>query len=351
MARYRIADTDRLWSALLGAVAVVVIVVGLTSTSSFLTEYNAMLGSTAFGYVALMALPMTCIILVGEIDISVGAVMGISAAVLARTIDAGAPGWVAALAALAVAAACGALNGVLIAFLRVPSIVATIGTLALFSGIQLGLLGSATFVKVPAWIYQIGQGAISSSGIPIVLVILLAAAALLWVILKKLRVGGDIYSIGCNRMAAQVAGIRVRSTVFWLFLASGVVAGIAGLVYVGPIGSINADVGTNVELTVIATVLLGGIDVFGGRGRLDGVIASIIVMGLLTDVMVLNQLTTTVQSLITGALLICGVIFPTYLRRRADRGIKPRAGQPANPGAGQLPEESDGATAARMAQS
>jgi rhamnose transport system permease protein len=315
---------DAVWGALLGAGGVIIVITAVVTTPSFLTEYNATLGSTTFSYIALMSLPMTCVIIAGEIDLSVGAVMGLGMAVLARAIDAGLPAWAAILAAIGAAALCGALNGTMVAFLGIPSLVLTIGTLALFSGLQLGLLGPATFVRVPAWVITIGQGTAGASGVPIALLVVTVAALLLWLALTKLRVGSDIYSIGCNRLAAERTGIKVKLTIFWLFVVSGLFAGIAGLLYVGPIASINADVGANVELTVIATVLLGGIDVFGGQGRVQGVFLAIVIMGLLSDVMVLHQLTSTVQSLITGGLLIGAVVGPTALRLRGTgRGRAP----------------------------
>jgi rhamnose transport system permease protein len=313
------ADPEVMWDGLLVVLGAIILIVAVATTSSFLSTINATLIGTNFGYVAIMCLSMACVILCGEIDLSVGATMGLSAAVLVRVIQAGAPGWLAAVVALSVAAGCGAFNGFMISYVGVPSLVLTIGSLALFSGIQQGLLGSGSFVNLPGWLQTLGVANIGSTWVPIVVVIVVVEAVGLVAVLRWLRVGRDLYSIGCNRVAAYRAGIRVNRTVFWVFVVSGLNSGIAGLLYAGAIASVDATVGVNIELLVIATVLLGGIDSFGGRGRVGGVLGAIVVMAVLTDFMVLHEMTTTWQSLVVGMLLICGVIGPAALRHRASR--------------------------------
>jgi rhamnose transport system permease protein len=313
------ADPEVMWVGLLVVLGAIILVVAILTTQSFLSRVNGTLIGTNFGYVAIMCLSMACVILCGEIDLSVGATMGLSAAVLVRVIQAGVPGWLAAVVALSVAVGCGAFNGFMISYVGVPSLVLTIGSLALFSGIQQGLLGSGSFVDLPGWLQTLGVANVASTSVPIVLVIVVVEAAGLVIVLRWLRVGRDLYSIGCNRVAAYRAGIRVNRTVLWVFILSGLNSGIAGLLYAGAIASVDATVGVNIELLVIATVLLGGIDSFGGRGRVGGVLGAVVVMAILTDFMVLHEMTTTWQSLVVGVLLICGVIGPAALRHRASR--------------------------------
>jgi len=265
--------------------------------------------------ILLIALPMTMVVITGEIDLSVASVVGLSS-VLVGVLhqDAGMSIPVAGLLAIVVGAICGAFNGFLVAYVGLPSLAVTIGTLALYRGIAVGLLGTTAKTDSPkSWTDLAKQRIIDGQPYPLILIpFLILLAAFVW-LLHFSPFGRGVYDIGLNDEAAQFAGVDVERTKLWLFVLAGAVSAFAGIYYTLRFGSARGDNATGMELQVIAAVLLGGVSIFGGRGALHGVIAGVLLIGVLSSALRLEGQTVNVINIVIGVLLVLSVISTSFL--------------------------------------
>ena len=275
--------------------------------------------------ILLIALPMTLIIVTGEIDLSVGSMVGLSSVTTGVLVQAGAPFELAAAAALLVGLIGGAFNGFLVTVVGLPSLAVTIGTLALFRGLAVGLLGTTAVTTFPDTWRALAQAKIAGTAIPYVMVPFFVLLVIFVVLLHFTPFGRGIYAVGLSKDAARFSGVSVERTKFILFMLSSLVAAFAGIYFTLRFGSARGDNATGLELQVIAAVLLGGVSVFGGRGRIHGVIAAVLLIGVLASSLRLANVTSDVINIITGALLVLSVVGGSLLswlhrkRRRPDR--------------------------------
>jgi rhamnose transport system permease protein len=288
--------------------------------------------------ILLIALPMTLIIITGEIDLSVASIVGLSSVLLGVLHDNGLSVPVAALIALLLGAACGALNGFLVAYVGLPSLAVTIGTLALFRGIAVGLLGTKAVTEFTERWTDLATDTIGSTNIPVVMIPFVVLALGFSLLLHFSTFGRGIYDIGLNDEAAHFTGVDVARTKWILFVLSGVVSAFAGVYYTLRFGSARGDNATGMELQVIAAVLLGGVSIFGGRGRLHGVIAGVVLIGVIASALRLERVTVNVTNIIIGLLLIASVIsapllswVATRLPRKAPPSEEPTPPKQATP--------------------
>lgn len=263
--------------------------------------------------ILLIALPMTLVMITGEIDLSVGSMVGLASVVTGVLTESGAPFEVAALAALAVGVIGGAFNGFLVTVVGLPSLAVTIGTLALFRGLAVGLLGTTAVTDFPEMWTALAKAKIAGTTIPYIVIPFLILLAIFAVMLHFTPFGRGIYAIGLSKDAARFSGVHVERTKFILFMLSGVVAAFAGIFYTLRFGSARGDNATGLELQVIAAVVLGGVSVFGGRGHLHGVVAAVLLIGVLGSGLRLAGVTSDVINIITGGLLIFSVVAASVL--------------------------------------
>lgn len=263
--------------------------------------------------ILLIALPMTLIIVTGEIDLSVASIVGLSSVVLGFLFEAGVSMTVAAVVALLVGMLCGALNGFLIAYLELPSLAVTIGTLALFRGIAIGLLGTTAVTNFPEGWRELGTGTIGESPIPLVMIPFVLLAVVFSLLLHFSTFGRGVFDIGLNKEAAHFTGVNVARTKFLLFVLCGAVSGLAGIYFTLRFGTSRGDNATGMELQVIAAVLLGGVSIFGGTGRLHGVLAGVVLIGVVSSALRLEQITVNATNIIIGLLLIASVVVPQVI--------------------------------------
>ncbi|WP_417506632.1 ABC transporter permease [Microbacterium sp.] len=285
--------------------------------------------------ILLIALPMTLVMITGEIDLSVGSMVGLASVVTGVLTESGAPFEVAALAALAVGVIGGAFNGFLVTVVGLPSLAVTIGTLALFRGLAVGLLGTTAVTDFPEMWTALAKAKIAGTTIPYIVIPFLILLAIFVVVLHFTPFGRGIYAIGLSKDAARFSGVNVERTKFILFMLSGVVAAFAGIFYTLRFGSARGDNATGLELQVIAAVVLGGVSVFGGRGHLHGVVAAVLLIGVLGSGLRLAGVTSDVINIITGGLLIFSVVAASILAW-AQR-IRAKAGPPLRVAASPAP--------------
>ncbi len=277
--------------------------------------------------VLLIALPMTLVIVTGEIDLSVASVVGLSSAVLGLCVEHGVGMVPACILALLVGVICGLVNGFLIAYVGLPSLAVTIGTLALYRGIAVGLLGTTAVTDFPdKWSAKTTE-VIGSSGIPVFMIVFVVLAAIFIALLHFSPFGRGIYDIGLSTEAAEFTGVNVKRTKLILFVLTGAVSALAGIFFTLRFGSARGDNATGLELQVIAAVLLGGVSIFGGRGKLPGVIAGVLLIGVLSSALRLEDVTVNVINIIIGLLLVLSVLSTSLLAWVSDAAARRTRGK------------------------
>jgi rhamnose transport system permease protein len=309
------------WEFLLLGVLCSLFALGALTSDVFLRGSNFSLIVSTSMEKAVMALPMTLIIIAGEIDLSVASTLGLSSAIIGKTWEAGWPLWLCLVTALAAGAGCGLLNGLLVTRLGLPSLVVTLGTLALYRGLASVLLADSAISNYPAGFTRFGFGKIGDTRIPWTVLLFLPLFVVFAILLHFTWVGRQIYASGTNPEAARFSAVRVANLKLALFVLSGTLAALAGIMYTARVSSSRADNAVGFELDVIAAVLLGGVSIFGGRGTLVGVLLSLSVIGTLRNVLALNSSNAELQSIAVGSLLILSVLGPNLVRQL--RGRRP----------------------------
>ncbi len=316
------------WETLLVFAVLGLIVLGSALSPFFLTPGNFSNLIAALMEVAIMALAMTLIIVAGEIDLSVESMAGLASAILGFLWAAGVPLSLGIPVVLLVGALGGLLNGLFVARVGLPSLVVTLGTLALFRGLALIVLGPRGISDFPAAFTELGFGRVPGTPIPWPFVIFALLAVLLGLVLHRTWIGRQIYAIGKNTGAARFSGVRVARLKIGLFVLSGLIAALAGIILTSRLSSARADAGAGMTLTVVTVVLLGGVNIFGGRGTIPGVVLAVIAVAVMQNALRLASVTVEVQSIALGSLLILSVVIPTFAHQAKSAIDRVRRGRP-----------------------
>jgi rhamnose transport system permease protein len=294
------------------------ILYGATTADGFLSGQNLNSVCSDVAEVALIALPLTLIIVAAEIDLSVASILGLTSALLGYLWNHNWPMEAILPVVLAAGALCGAVNGFLITRLGLPSLAVTIGTLGLYRGLAFVILGDQAVTGYPQNYLDWGQGTFLGTEIPNPTIMFVVLAVIFGITLHRTSVGRAIFAIGANEEAARFAGLRVKRVKFWLFVVSGLISALAGIVYTFRFGSARGDNAVGLELSVVACVLLGGVSIFGGRGHLLGVIAAVFLLGTLRNALTLNNVSSDALTIVTGGLLLLSVLGPSLTARVRD---------------------------------
>jgi rhamnose transport system permease protein len=289
---------------------------------------DAWVWSDAMLYVterALIALPLAMLIIAGEIDISVAGIVALASVAmgLAAAQGVATPGLL--VIGLATGLLAGTVNGALVTICRVPSIVATIGTMTLFRGIAYAILGDRVLKDYPASFAVLGRGyALGPISIELCLFALIAALAA--VFLHRTRWGFSIFAIGANPVAARWSGIAVDRYRFLLFCATGVMSGLAAALLTSRLGSTRPSIARSWELEIVSIIVLGGVAIQGGKGTIGGVVLAAILIGFVNFGLGLLNVPGIVMWIVIGALLIGVLAIPAIAARwrqsmRGSRGL------------------------------
>jgi rhamnose transport system permease protein len=319
------------WEAALVVALVLVFALGVDSSSYFTSSYNLFTLCTNIGDLALMALPMTLIIMVGEIDLSVASTLALSGETLGYLWSHHWPMAAIFVVVIALGVVLGAINGFLVTKVGLPSLAVTIGTLTLYRGLANVVLGPLTVSNFPSFYTNVGVQNVP--GIPFLsysVAFFIVLAIVTGVVLHRTPFGRSLYAIGLNKEAALHAGIRVQRVKMMLFVLSGVVCALVGMLYTFELSSAGESIGIGFELKVITIVLLGGVSIFGGRGTVLGVaLAAFVYAGLHSVLLLSNSFNDNDFQVVSGALLILSVLIPNLpsfvqrgrelMRRRAAR--------------------------------
>jgi rhamnose transport system permease protein len=305
-------------AVLIGLLLVAIVVLSFSS-DRFLTAANLLNQTRFLSEVAIIAVPMTVIIILGGIDLSVGSIMAFSAVTLGFSWQVlGLPLWAAVLVGIGGGALAGYLNGMIIVYLGVPPLIVTLATLAIFRGLSYGISQSRSFNGFPDAFAFWGSG--EFLGIPVQLYLLIIVLILSSVILAATPLGRTIYAIGNNETAARFAGLRVGGIKILAYTASGLMAGVAGFIFTSRVTSTRADAATGLELDVIAAVVFGGTSIFGGRGTILGTALGVVTIQLLKNGLQLTGVRGEGTVILIGSVLIVSILLNQLLEKAALAG-------------------------------
>jgi rhamnose transport system permease protein len=310
------------WETLLVVAIVGVGIWSATLSPFFLKSANLLDLVTPYVFIGLLAFGLTFVVITGEIDISVASTLAASIVCFAQIFGAGVNVWLAALAALGIAAALGLANGLLVGVLNLPSLAVTLGTLAAYSGLAFIVLSGEGVASFPASFTEFGGGYIVHKELPVALLVMLGFALGLGVLLHATRFGRYLFSIGSNREAARLSGIPVTRVRVTVFVLSGLMAGIAGLVYVGYFGSARADAAQGSLLDVVTAVVLGGVGIFGGTGSMPGVLLALVLVAEVRNGMQLANLSGQLQNIVIGVLLLAAIVAGNLIASAQTGGLR-----------------------------
>ncbi len=319
------------WEIALFATFVVVFAVGRVLSPEFLTNYNFFNMGLSNGELAIMALPMTLIVVTGEIDLSVSSTLGLGSSLLGLLWMHGWPMPAIIVVVLICGAFLGAFNGFLVTRVGLPSIAVTIGTMLLYAGIAEILLGSNIVSNFPAAYTNLGVYGVPGIGLSYSTVIFFGLAIIFGVVLHFTPFGRSLFAMGANQEAAIFSGIRVKRTKTILYIVSGIICSGAGVLYTFRLSTAEYDNGTGLVLSVVAIVLLGGVSIFGGKGSMVGVVFAVLIYSGLLDALLLTGFPQQASGIVIGGLLLLSVLVPSVpeFRSRLRVGRHRLRGQPS----------------------
>ena len=306
------------WTCFLAAAFSCLFAYAALAVPHFASAFNLSQAAAGVSEKAILLLPMALLIIAREIDLSVASILALSSVILGVLIRADFPLPAAILLVLAAGAVAGALNGLLVTGLNLPSLLVTLGTMALFRGLGYILLGTQSINELPDELTDFGINTVGSTAIPWTIIPFILSAPLFTVILHKTALGRRIYAVGGNPDAALYSGIRVRWLRFWLFVVSGLMCALAGIVFTARLSNARADNAVGFELDVITVTLLGGVSVFGGRGNLIGVFWALGLVAMLRNILGLNQIGGDGQGVAIGLLLIGSLLLSNGVQKVLD---------------------------------
>lgn len=303
--------SSRLWSweFFLLIITALAFVVNSFSSPYFLDPWNLSDATFNFTEKAIVALPLALLIICREIDLSIASIIALASVAMGFAAQAGTPTPVLLLIGLAVGAACGFVNGWLVTYFNLPSIVVTIGTMSLFRGLTYITLGDEALKSYPASFAWFGQGYVWWV-FSFEFVTFLVLATVFYVLLHKTTFGRRTYAIGNNPLAAFYSGINVGRHKLILFTLVGLLAGLASVMLTARLGSTRPSIALGWELGIITMVVLGGVNIMGGSGTILGVVIAVFLMGMVTFGLGLLNVPGIVMSIVLGVMLIVVIAIP-----------------------------------------
>ncbi len=291
---------------LIGLIAICIIV-GIAS-DKFFTTYNLLNVSRQAAVNGVLAFGLMIVIVSGGIDLSVGSTLAISGMVTAMLIKAGLPSWLAIIAALGLGAIIGATNGILISKFRLQPFIATLGSMMLWRGVTLLISnGVPNSVLGSGMIEWIGRGKIFGF-FPVPALVLLIVFFIFLYFLKNTTFGKRIYAIGGNKKAANLSGIKVDNNLIYIYMISGILAALAGVIVTSRVDSAVPLAGQSYELYAIAATVIGGTSLAGGKGKAFGTLMGIFIIAVIQNGLNLIGTSDYLQQVITGLVIILAVI-------------------------------------------
>jgi rhamnose transport system permease protein len=311
----RVARRFVSWDAFLAGLCLITIVFASFLVPGFATPTNLSQAASTMAEKGLLVLPMALLIICREIDLSVASQLALSSVVFGLLVQAGVPLIACLPLVIVVGLATGALNGLFAVRLGLPSLVVTLGTLALYRGLGYVLLGTGSVNILPTIVTDFGVLDVPGTAIPWTIVPFLVALPLFVMMLHGTATGRRIYAIGGSPEVARYSGVLVSRIRMGLFILTGFMAAIAGMVYTARLSNARADNALGYELDVITICFLGGISFLGGRGRLTGVLFALVLVMLVRNVLGLKGVGGDAQGIVVGLLLIVSILATNLVTR------------------------------------
>ncbi|MFG6428320.1 ABC transporter permease [Roseateles sp. LYH14W] len=304
------------WERALAGLLLILYVAFGFGIEGFLSPYALADSTVNMSERLIIAMAMAMLIVAGEIDLSIAATMALSSLAMGLAMQAGAPLPLMLLAAVATGAACGLLNGWLVTKRGLPSIVVTIGTLSLYRGLALVLLGDQAVTGYPEALSVLGNGTLGDLigvewlivPIEFTVALLFAAGVAVW--MHRTVHGRRVYAVGSNPVAARFSGIAADRYRLGLFVFAGIAAALAAVLLTGRIGSTRPNLAAGWELDAITIALLGGVAIQGGRGSMVGVVLAAVLLGAFTFALGMLNVPGIVMAMVVGGLLIGAMLLP-----------------------------------------
>lgn len=290
-----------------------------TGSDKFLTPNNILNQGRLAAEVALVALPMTLIIITGGIDLSVGSILGVCAIVLGFSWkNLGLPLEAAIVVSLLTGTLCGFLNGLFIVRLGLPPLIMTLATFAFYRGLAEGISQARSVRGYPESFFELGQKNFLGyeNGVPNQLIIVVIATIIVGIILARTTFGRGLYAMGNNEVGARFSGIPVNRYKLMIYTFSGFMSGLAAYIYVSRVSTTRSDMGSGLELDVIAAVVIGGTSIFGGSGTILGTAIGLILIQLLKNGLALAGTKGDATTVVVGVVLILAILVNNYIQRR-----------------------------------
>ena len=289
------------------------------TTRNYLNVYNLFDMTLIFVEKAIVALIMTFIIITGNIDLSVASIMALSSVSMATLFASGANIWLAMLFGIGIGTLCGFLNGLITTKIELPSMIITLATFSLYRGVAYVILGDEAVTGFPASFTYLGTGYIGNTPVPFSFTVFLALAVIAGIILHKTRFGRMVYAMGWNEQACYASGIPVKKIKMVMFTVSGFLSSLAAMFLTARIGNTRPNLATGFELEIITIVILGGVAITGGIGKMWGVFLSIFLIGTIRYGLGLHNIPGQVMLIISGALLILSILLNNLVKQLVER--------------------------------
>ena len=307
------------WDTAILVLLLTVLVLASLTTEGFLTALNFSYIFSNTSEITIIAFAMLFMIIMGEIDLSVASILALGSAMLGWTYAKGAPIWLSIIICILVGTLCGLVNGFLVTKLGLGSLAVTIGTLALYRGIANGILGENTVNEFPEFWTSFGFDTFGTSFMPKTLPLIIFFGIMFGILLHRTPFGRRTLAIGQSPEAARFAGVNIIRHKMIVFTFTGLMSGVAGVVYTFRFSTAQADNGVGIELLVISAILLGGVSIFGGIGTMWGVVAGVLLAGSVESWLTLREINAQWRTIVTGLLLLLSVAAPVLVQKSKSR--------------------------------
>ncbi|RIV26192.1 ABC transporter permease [Alicyclobacillaceae bacterium I2511] len=301
-------------TSLVAAALVLLVIVFSVLSPVFLTELNLFHILQQVSIVGILAVGQAFVIITAGIDMSQGSIIGLTGVATALLMSAHYPTWVAILAGLLAGTLIGVLNGVLVTWAKLPPFIATLGTMSIGAGLALVITGGQPVFGIPTVLSNLGNDGIGSI-LPDIALLLIVIAVIFHFVLSRSRFGRYTYAIGSNPLAARLAGLNVKRQLIWIYIISGFLSAVGGIVMIAWVNSAMPSAGDNYQLNSIAAVVIGGGSLFGGQGTIWGSMVGALLMSVLSNGSQLVGISTYWQSVLLGLVVILAVFIDGFRQR------------------------------------
>ena len=302
----------------------VVLAVSMLLSSNFRDLTYVLKSATRYMEYAMVALTMTLIIIAGMIDLSVPSIMVCTCTFVAMMYTGGMSMGLAIIMGLFIGIVLGALNGLLISYMRLPAMMVTIGTMNVYRGISQIFIGDKSLGSFPDWFNSIEKIPVFKMGTAkfgVTILAFIVLAVVFYLVLHRTRMGRSIYAIGLNESAAIYSGVKTKQIKMLLFMLSGVMSAFAGMLMMSRLQLVRWDMASGDELDIVTMVLLGGTDIMGGRGSIVGTFIAVFIVIILKTGLLVANVTANAQMFIMGLLLLISIIIPNIMQSyRTNKG-------------------------------